>query len=62
MAPNRPAWPNTRWGADCVGRVLGAHSLPPSAALVVVDDIALPFGALRMRLRGSAGGNPHDHC
>ena len=45
-----------------MGRVLGAHSLPPSAALVVVDDVALPFGALRMRLRGSAGGNPHDHC
>ena len=29
-----------------MGRVLGAHSLPPRAALVVVAAIALPFGAL----------------
>lgn len=42
---------------DSVRRVLAAHSLPQSSVLVVVDDIAIPFGALRMRLKGSAGGH-----
>ena len=42
---------------DSVRRVLAAHSLPQSSVLVVVDDVAIPFGALRMRLKGSAGGH-----
>eukprot|EP01043_Picozoa_sp_COSAG02_P033570 COSAG02_NODE_2297_length_9196_cov_9.809608_3_plen_295_part_00 len=42
---------------ESVRRVLAAHSLPRSAVLVVVDDVAIPFGALRMRLKGSAGGH-----
>lgn len=42
---------------ESVRRVLAAHSLPRSAVLVIVDDIAIPFGALRMRLKGSAGGH-----
>lgn len=29
---------------------------PPSDLLVVIDDIALPFGAIRLRPRGSSGG------
>ena len=29
----------------------------PENLLVIVDDIALPFGTLRMRTKGSAGGH-----
>jgi PTH1 family peptidyl-tRNA hydrolase len=42
---------------ECVKRVLQQLSLPPAAAIVVVDDISIPFGALRLRLSGSAGGH-----
>lgn len=34
-----------------------AGKIAPENLLVVVDDIALPFGTLRMRTRGSAGGH-----
>ena len=36
---------------------LKAEKIPQENLLVVVDDIALPFGTLRMRPRGSAGGH-----
>ena len=36
---------------------LDAEKIPRENLLVVVDDIALPFGTLRMRTRGSAGGH-----
>lgn len=36
---------------------LDAEHVARENLLVVVDDIALPFGALRMRPRGSAGGH-----
>lgn len=33
------------------------EKIPQTQLLVIVDDIALPFGTLRMRLQGSAGGH-----
>lgn len=34
-----------------------AEKIAPENLLVIVDDIALPFGTLRMRPKGSAGGH-----
>jgi peptidyl-tRNA hydrolase, PTH1 family len=43
------------------GEVVGAlsryYGIEPSALLVVVDEVALPFGRLRARAHGSAGGH-----
>lgn len=36
---------------------LEAEKIPQENLLVVVDDIALPFGTFRMRTKGSAGGH-----
>jgi PTH1 family peptidyl-tRNA hydrolase len=33
------------------------YKIPPQAMLVIVDDLDLPFGKLRMRERGSSGGH-----
>jgi PTH1 family peptidyl-tRNA hydrolase len=33
------------------------YKIPPQRILVVVDELDLPFGALRMRAQGSAGGH-----
>jgi len=36
---------------------LGKLNVPRENLLVIVDDLAIPFGTLRMRARGSAGGH-----
>jgi PTH1 family peptidyl-tRNA hydrolase len=38
-------------------KVASWYKIPPSDMLVVVDELDLPFGKLRMRERGSAGGH-----
>lgn len=42
---------------QAVRKVLAKERVPMSELLVVVDDMALPFGRLRMKARGSAGGH-----
>ncbi|RKQ85631.1 aminoacyl-tRNA hydrolase [Brockia lithotrophica] len=34
-----------------------AYKIPPGEVLVVLDDLALPLGRLRLRPRGSSGGH-----
>lgn len=38
-----------------VGRLLAKYSLPTSDLIVLVDDVDLPLGTLRIRQRGGAG-------
>ena len=42
---------------SAVRTLLGRHSLQPEEILVVVDDINLPVGKLRLRPGGSPGGH-----
>ncbi len=42
---------------EAVGALMKFYKLPPEALLVVYDDVDLPFGALRMRPKGGAGGH-----
>jgi peptidyl-tRNA hydrolase, PTH1 family len=42
---------------DVVGRFARYFKIQPAEILVVVDDVALPLGRLRLRLSGSDGGH-----
>jgi PTH1 family peptidyl-tRNA hydrolase len=42
---------------EAVSACLGRHGFGPEELLVVVDDVALPSGRLRVRPSGSAGGH-----
>ena len=39
------------------GHYLNSLKLPPEHMLVITDDIALPFGKIRIRAKGSPGGH-----
>jgi PTH1 family peptidyl-tRNA hydrolase len=42
---------------ESVADAAGFYKVLPQNALVICDDIALPFGVLRMRREGSSGGH-----
>jgi PTH1 family peptidyl-tRNA hydrolase len=42
---------------DAVGELMRYYGVGPADLLVVLDEAALPFGRLRARARGSAGGH-----
>ena len=42
---------------DAVGALARYYGIAPADLLIVVDEVALPFGRLRARAKGSAGGH-----
>ncbi len=42
---------------DSVGAVANFYKIPPEKVLVVYDELDLPFGAIRLREQGGAGGH-----
>ena len=42
---------------EAVGCLISKYELDASAVIVISDDLALPFGSIRLRERGSAGGH-----
>lgn len=42
---------------ESIASVAAFYKVLPSQMLIVLDDVALPLGRLRMRLSGSAGGH-----
>ena len=42
---------------EAVGALMRYYKLPPTQLLILYDDLDLPFGALRLRSEGGAGGH-----
>lgn len=42
---------------EAIGALLAAEGLTPADLIVIADDVALPWGSLRIRERGSSGGH-----
>jgi len=42
---------------QAVGAVMAFYKIEPADVLVIVDEVQLPLGKLRLRLAGSAGGH-----
>jgi PTH1 family peptidyl-tRNA hydrolase len=42
---------------EAVGPLCAFYRVPPEKLLVVVDDADLPFGEIRLRVKGSSGGH-----
>ena len=42
---------------EAVSQAARFYKIPPERVLVVSDDVSLPVGCLRIRLKGSAGGH-----
>jgi PTH1 family peptidyl-tRNA hydrolase len=42
---------------QAVASICRMYKIEPADVIVIVDDIALPIGKLRLRLKGSAGGH-----
>jgi PTH1 family peptidyl-tRNA hydrolase len=42
---------------DAIQSVASFHKIPPAEILIVIDDLALPLGTLRLRPSGSSGGH-----
>ncbi len=42
---------------EAVGALAGYYRIPPAAILVVYDELDIPFGVIRLREKGGAGGH-----